>query len=57
LEEWRRDARRRLREAWEQALGAVPADLAVDLLTPRGPAGEVLVEVADRPCGGFGGDA
>ncbi|HEY4454551.1 MAG TPA: universal stress protein [Pseudonocardiaceae bacterium] len=46
---WRQDARERLRGAWEQALGGIPADLAVEEFVLRGPTGEVLVDVADRP--------
>ena len=49
LAEWRKDARRRLRAAWEQAVGGVPADLVGELLTLRGPAGAVLVDLAGQP--------
>lgn len=66
---WRREARTRLRTAWEQALGAVPEDDGVELITLRGPAGGVLVDLtkpgdllvlgAGRPGGwrAFGGGA
>jgi nucleotide-binding universal stress UspA family protein len=48
LEIWRKDARRQLRTAWEQALGGIPADLTTKTLTLRGPAGAALVELADQ---------
>jgi nucleotide-binding universal stress UspA family protein len=39
----------RLRRAWDEALGGIPVDLEVELHTVRGPAGERLVQMADRP--------
>lgn len=45
---WEQDALRRLREAWEQALGGAPADLDVRMLTTRGAPGPALVRCADR---------
>lgn len=45
---WQAEAQRRLHTAWEQALGGTPRDLSCGLLIVRGPAGPVLVDVADR---------
>ncbi|KAA2250997.1 universal stress protein [Solihabitans fulvus] len=45
---WTADAQERLRTAWDEALGGPPADLAVRLTVARGPAGWVLVAIADR---------
>jgi nucleotide-binding universal stress UspA family protein len=45
---WENDPVRRLRAAWDDALGGVPFDLDVCLLAMRGPAGPHLVRVADR---------
>lgn len=45
---WRRGARERLRDTWQQALGGVPDDLPVQEFMPRGQAGPVLVDVAGR---------
>ena len=45
---WQHQASRRLRAAWEDALGGVPPDLVVRSLTVRGPAGRALVWAADR---------
>jgi nucleotide-binding universal stress UspA family protein len=46
---WHQDARERLRDAWMQAFGGIPADLPVEEAVRRGPAGAVLVDIADRP--------
>ena len=45
---WQAAAERRLRGAWDAAVGGIPADLVVRSLTVRGPAGQVLVLLADR---------
>ncbi|WP_037068798.1 universal stress protein [Pseudonocardia acaciae] len=45
---WERDALRRLHVAWEEALGGVPAGLAVCIRVGRGAPGQVLVRCADR---------
>lgn len=45
---WETDARQRLRQAWDEALGGVPDDLPVQLLVARGFAGKALVAIADR---------
>jgi nucleotide-binding universal stress UspA family protein len=47
--EWQRDASRRLRTAWDDALGGIPSDVDVDLRAERGLPGQVLVEMANRP--------
>jgi nucleotide-binding universal stress UspA family protein len=46
---WRDAARERLQDAFDQGLGGLPADLAVERVVIRGPAGPVLVDAADRP--------
>jgi nucleotide-binding universal stress UspA family protein len=46
---WRDAARGRLQDAFDQGLGGLPADLAVERVVVRGPAGPVLVDAADRP--------
>ncbi|HEY0807094.1 MAG TPA: universal stress protein, partial [Pseudonocardiaceae bacterium] len=48
LLDWQRDALRRLRTAWDDAMGGVPQDLDVRGLAIRGPAGEALLQVADQ---------
>ena len=45
---WQAAAARRLRGAWDSAVGGIPADLVVRSLTVRGPAEQVLVRLADR---------
>jgi nucleotide-binding universal stress UspA family protein len=45
---WMAGAGRRLRAAWDEALGGVPADVPVHLAVVRGPAGRVLTGLADR---------
>jgi nucleotide-binding universal stress UspA family protein len=45
---WEDYAGRRLRKAWDDALGGIPADLDVCLLAVRGSAGQHLVRLADR---------
>src|ERR1700727_3063861 len=45
---WRDAARVRLQDAFDQGLGGLPADLAVERVVIRGPAGPVLVDAADR---------
>ncbi|HEX5190074.1 MAG TPA: universal stress protein [Streptosporangiaceae bacterium] len=56
---WEQAARERLTEAFDAALGGVPADVTVRGMVVRGRAGPVLVDLADRPddvlvvgCGG-----
>jgi nucleotide-binding universal stress UspA family protein len=44
---WRHAALRRLRAAWNDALGGVPDDLPVHLLTEQGRPGWVLTGLAD----------
>ena len=46
---WRDAARGRLQDAFDQGLGGLPADLAVERVVIRGPAGPVLVDAADQP--------
>jgi nucleotide-binding universal stress UspA family protein len=46
--EWQRDAGRRLRTAFDEGLGGWPGGLDVSALVLRGPAGRLLVAVADR---------
>lgn len=46
---WEQAARERLTEAFEAALGGVPADVTVRGMVVRGRAGPLLVELADRP--------
>ena len=46
---WRDAARGRLQDAFDQGLGGLPADLSVEPMVIRGPAGPVLVDAADRP--------
>lgn len=46
--DWQRDALRRLRTAWDDAMGGVPQDVDVRGLAIRGPAGEALLQVADQ---------
>jgi nucleotide-binding universal stress UspA family protein len=45
---WARAAADRLREAFQDAMGGIPDDLAVELRAIRGTAGPVLVSAADR---------
>lgn len=45
---WSDNAERRLRTAWNEALGGVPEDLRVTMLVMCGRAGRVLVAVADH---------
>jgi nucleotide-binding universal stress UspA family protein len=44
---WKTVAEQRLRLAWDEALGGVPDDLPISLVTVRGWAGKALVELAD----------
>ena len=46
---WRDAAQERLWDAFDRGLGGPPADLAIEALVVRGPAGPVLVECADDP--------
>jgi nucleotide-binding universal stress UspA family protein len=46
---WREAARERLQDAFDQGLGGLPDDLAVEPTVVRGPAGPVLVNAASRP--------
>lgn len=48
LAEWQREARRRLRAAWDEALGGFPRDLEIELRVERGWPGWVLTEFARR---------
>ncbi len=59
LKLWEQVARERLTEAFDAALGGVPADVTVRGMVVRGRAGPLLVELADQPddllivgCGG-----
>jgi nucleotide-binding universal stress UspA family protein len=45
---WAQDARERLHDAVNAAIGGIPADLATELLPVRGEAGWVLVQEASR---------
>ncbi|WP_042411662.1 universal stress protein [Streptacidiphilus carbonis] len=45
---WRECAHERLRTAFEQALGVLPTDLAIQPVVIRGPSGPALCETADR---------
>lgn len=45
---WTADATRRLRTAWQEALGGVPDDIPARLLVERGQPGWVLTSLADR---------
>ena len=45
---WRQTAERKLLAAFDEALGGIPMDLDVQAQVVRGPAGRVLVLVADR---------
>jgi nucleotide-binding universal stress UspA family protein len=47
-EEWADAAESRLLTAFDEGLGALPPDLSVQPLVIRGPAGRVMVAVADR---------
>ena len=44
---WRRAALQRLQDAVESAWGGLPGDLRVEHVLARGPAGPVLVDIAD----------
>jgi nucleotide-binding universal stress UspA family protein len=46
---WEDEAAWRLRHSFEEALGGIPGDLAVELLAIRGASGPALVDTADRP--------
>jgi nucleotide-binding universal stress UspA family protein len=46
---WREAARERLEVAFDQGLGGLPDDLAVESAVVRGPAGPVLVSAASQP--------
>jgi nucleotide-binding universal stress UspA family protein len=47
-EGWAREAEQRLLAAFDEGLGGPPTDVTLSPLVVRGPAGHVLVEVADR---------
>jgi nucleotide-binding universal stress UspA family protein len=47
-EQWKATAERKLRTAFDEALGGMPDDLAIHPMIVRGPAGAVLTEVANR---------
>lgn len=49
LQEWERQARKRLDIAFEEALGSYPSGLRMQPLVIRAGAGLALVETADRP--------
>ncbi len=46
---WREAARDRLLDSFDRALGGVPADLEVEPVVIRGPAGPVLTDTARQP--------
>jgi nucleotide-binding universal stress UspA family protein len=46
---WSRNAEERLYAAFEQGLGVLPDDVDCEPQIVRGPAGRVLVALADRP--------
>ena len=46
---WREAAAERLRDAFDDALGGVPADLRIESQVARGETGPVLVDTADQP--------
>ena len=46
--DWRRAAESRLRTAFEEGLGALPADVLCSTQVVRGPVGPVLLAVANR---------
>jgi nucleotide-binding universal stress UspA family protein len=46
---WRDAARERLQDAFDQGLGGLPDDLAMEPMVVRGPAGPVLVSAASQP--------
>jgi nucleotide-binding universal stress UspA family protein len=46
---WREAAHARLNDAFDEALGGIPADLRVQARVERGETGPVLVDVADQP--------
>ena len=48
---WRDAAQERFWDAFDRGLGGLPADLSIEALVVRGPAGPVLVECADDPGG------
>ncbi|MEY9877968.1 nucleotide-binding universal stress UspA family protein [Streptacidiphilus sp. MAP12-33] len=48
LKEWEQAAAWRLRNAFDEAFGGVPDDVAVELELIRGPAGAALVDAADQ---------
>jgi nucleotide-binding universal stress UspA family protein len=45
---WEQEARERLRDAFDQAFGGMPAGVAVRPMVVRAPPGPALVELADR---------
>lgn len=49
LEQWRQQARDTLRDAFDDAFGGLPPELALTLLAPRGEPGATLVGIADGP--------
>jgi nucleotide-binding universal stress UspA family protein len=46
---WRDAAQERLQDAFDQGLGGLPGDLAMEPMVVRGPAGPVLVTAASQP--------
>ena len=46
---WRDAAQERLWDAFDRGLGGLPADLSIEALVVRGPAGPVLVDCAKDP--------
>ena len=46
---WRDAAQERLWDAFDHGLGGLPADLSIEALVVRGPAGPVLVDCAKDP--------
>jgi nucleotide-binding universal stress UspA family protein len=48
LRMWEQEARKRLRDAFDQAFGGLPGGVAIQLMVVRAPAGPALVELADQ---------
>ncbi|RAG82117.1 universal stress protein, partial [Streptacidiphilus pinicola] len=48
LKQWEQEAAWRLRNAFDEAFGGMPSDLAAELLLIRGPAGAALLDAADQ---------
>src|SRR5436190_18111352 len=48
LRMWEQEARKRLRDAFDQAFGGLPGGVAIQLMVVRAPAGPALIELADQ---------